>query len=103
MQVETLVRDQGAWPPPPGTMLVERGALSVLETEPGATLTVQTPNGQPRSVPISGVVRDLGVAPAWQEQSGYAYVTPDTLASLGEAPSLDQLKIVVADHPFDSA
>jgi putative ABC transport system permease protein len=103
MRVETFTREEGVWPPPTGTMLLERGSLGVLQTQSGTTMTVQTPNGQPRSVPIVGVVRDLGAAPAWQEQSGYAYITPETLSWLGESIGLEQLKIAVADHPSDAS
>src|SRR5207244_8762195 len=87
---------------PTGTMLLEHGSLGVLRTQRGATPTIQTPNGRPRQVPIVGVIQDLGAAPAWQEQSGYAYVTPETLAWLGESAGLDQLQIVT-DRPGDAA
>jgi putative ABC transport system permease protein len=103
MRIETVTLDEGAWPPPTGTMLLERGSLAVLETQAGRTMSVQTPDGQPRPVPVVGVVQDLGAAPAWQEQSGYAYITPETLAWLGESAGLEQLKITVTDRPLERA
>jgi putative ABC transport system permease protein len=103
MRIETFAREEGAWPPPTGAMLLERTALPVLNAEVGRELTVQTPNSPARSVRVAGVVRDPGLAPAWQEQTGYAYITPETLAWLGESGGLDLLKIAVADRPFDAA
>jgi putative ABC transport system permease protein len=100
MRIETLTRLQGAWPPPTGTLLVERTALPLLNTADGASLNVQSPQGEPRPMRVSGVVSDAALAPAWQEQMGYAYITPATLAWLGETPDLEQLKITVSDDPF---
>jgi putative ABC transport system permease protein len=88
--------ERGAWPPPDGTMLVERSALGMLEADVGARLTVKTSHGAPAEVAVSGVVHDPGLAPAWQERSGYGYVTPATLARLGEAPVLRELRVAVA-------
>ncbi|RYF72978.1 MAG: ABC transporter permease, partial [Cytophagaceae bacterium] len=45
---------------------------------------------------ITGTVHDPGLAPAWQEQTGYAYITLETLRWLGESQGFDQLKIQVA-------
>ena len=75
----------GAWPPPTGTMLVERTALQVMQAAQGQELLVRTPHGAARAVAISGVVHDPGLAPAWQEKEGYAYLTLATLQQLGGA------------------
>ncbi len=89
-------RERGAWPPPDGTMLVERSAISMLERDVGGSVTVKTPRGAPTEVAISGIVHDPGLAPAWQERSGYGYVTRATLARLGEPPMLGELRIALA-------
>jgi putative ABC transport system permease protein len=92
---------EGAWPPPLGTLLIERTAMSVLNVATGDTLELQLPSGRVRSVQISGVVSDAALAPGWQEQRGYAYISRATLAELGEPPDLHQLKIVVTENRFD--
>jgi len=102
-RVETVTPLEGAWPPPAGTMLLDRTSMPLLKTAVGATLTVSTANGRPRPVQVTGVVFDGGVAPAWQEQTGSVYITPATLAMLGEPADLDLLKIAVKDDPFDAA
>jgi putative ABC transport system permease protein len=102
MQISAFRAEQGAFPPPTGTMLVERAAMSMLNTRIGDQVVVKTPNGVHRAVPVVGTVHDPGVAPAWQERAGYGYITPATLAWLGETGGLDELKIVVRDEPMNA-
>jgi putative ABC transport system permease protein len=103
MRISTFTREQGAWPPPDGTMLLERTALPMLNAQLSDKVVVKTPHGTPQAVAISGVVYDPSLAPAWQEREGYAYITPATLARLGESGPLGELKIVVSGSPFDQA
>ncbi|GAB4029838.1 ABC transporter permease [Spirosoma gilvum] len=86
----------GATAPPVGTMLVERTALGMMDANEGAIITVKTQQGSPKSVQISGTVHDPALAPAWQEQAGYGYITLETLHWLGETQNFNQLKIQVA-------
>lgn len=101
LRLNTFRSESGAWPPPAGTMLVERSAVSMLEAGPGGAVLVKTPHGEPTQVPIAGLVHDPGLAPAWQERSGYAYVTRATLAALGEAPLLTELRVELRGRPLD--
>jgi putative ABC transport system permease protein len=103
MRLNTFTRDSGDWPPPAGTMLIERQAIDFLRTGEGGSLIVKTPHGSPRAVPIAGVVHDTTLAPAWQEQTGYGYITRETLAGLGEAPVLDELRILLDGNPISTA
>lgn len=95
LRINAFRRESGAWPPPTGSMLVERSALPLTGTSVGKSIAVQTAHGSKRSLLISGVVHDAGLAPAWQEQTVYAYITPATLVTLGGSPNLNLLKIVV--------
>jgi len=85
--------ESGAWLPPTGTMLIERTAREMLQATTGQLVAVKTPNGSLTPVLISGIVHDPGLAPAWQEREGYGYITRATLASLGEAPLLHELRV----------
>jgi putative ABC transport system permease protein len=87
----------GAWPPPTGTILVERTALQVMQAGEGQKIVVRTPHGVAQEVAISGVVHDPGLAPAWQEKEGYAYLTLATLQQLGERQGFDELRVLVDD------
>ena len=51
-------------------------------------------------MPITGIVHDTTLAPSWQEQTGYGYITLDTLAGLGEPPVLDELRILLDGNPM---
>lgn len=99
MRLSTFTSESGAWPPPDQTILLERAALPLVNVAVGDSLTVQTPNGTKQSIRISGLAHDPGLAPAWQEQTIYAYITPATLAWLGEGSSLHILKVSVKDQP----
>ena len=98
MRLDTFLPESGAWPPPAGTLLLERAALPLTNAKVGDTLTLQTPNGPKQAITISGLAHDPGLAPAWQEQTIYGYITPATLARLGEGSSLHILKIRVRDQ-----
>jgi len=99
LRLNTFRLERGAWPPPHGAMLVERSALAMLESDVGGRVAVKTPRGAATDVSIAGVVHDPGLAPAWQERSGYGYVTRATLARLGEPPILGELRIGFAGAP----
>jgi putative ABC transport system permease protein len=101
LAINTLHPEQGAWPPPAGTMLIERSALALSATSIGQALRVEFASAGLRPVVISGTVHDPGLAPAWQEQTVYAYMSPETLRALGEPVSLNLLKIVVASGSND--
>ena len=103
MRIGTFTPEAGAWPPPEQTILVEREVLPMIHAEIGEPLNVQTPNGAKQSITISGTVHDPSLAPAWQEQTVYGYITPSTLAYLGESDTLHILKIIVMNQPRDVA
>lgn len=101
--VSTVAPEAGEYPPASQTLLVEREVLPMLDMRIGDSLTIQTPNGAKQEIKISGTVHDPALAPAWQEQTVYGYVTPATLAVFGESETLHILKVVVSDEPYDLA
>ncbi|MFN8383173.1 MAG: FtsX-like permease family protein [Anaerolineales bacterium] len=103
MRISTFTPEAGAYPPTDQTILVEREVLDFINVKVGDVLTVQTPNGSKQQIAISGTVHDPSLAPAWQEQTVYAYITPATLKFLGESETLQILKVSVKDNPRDLA
>lgn len=101
LRINKVYPQRGAVVPPPGTLLLEREALAFLGGKIGDRIRVQTPTGPKMWVPVSGTVHDPSLAPASQEQSGYAYVTPETFARLGGATTPEVLKVVVRDALHD--
>ena len=88
----------GASEPAIGTMLAERTAFVVMQAKEGDEIIIKTPNGTPQKIKLVGTVHDPGLAPAWQEQSGYGYITLSTLHLLGETQGFDQLRILVSEQ-----
>ncbi|MDP3853319.1 ABC transporter permease [Phenylobacterium sp.] len=103
MRLNVFTRDSGAWPPPTGGMLIERQAIGFLKVREGGVVTLRMPHGSLRTAPVSGVVHDTTLAPAWQEQTGYGYITRATLAGLGEPPVLDELRVLLDGDPMSTA
>lgn len=103
MRLNTIRSASGAWPPPVGSLLVERSALPLLGVGPGGIVTVKTPNGPPTAVPITGIVHDPGLAPASMERTVYGYIERATLATLGEPSVLHELRVRFAEGAEDEA
>jgi putative ABC transport system permease protein len=101
VRVNKFVPEQGAWPPAPGEMLIERDAFRVARAKIGDTLTIRIGQGKEQTLRVSGGVHDVGQPQARMENSVYGYITLDTLARLGEQPYLDQLNLVVAENRLD--
>ncbi|HEV8311900.1 MAG TPA: ABC transporter permease [Burkholderiaceae bacterium] len=85
--------EQGEFPPRAGSVLLERTATGMLGASTGGQVQLKTPNGALTAMPVSGLVHDPGLAPAWQERSGYAYVARQTLRQLGEDGTLHELRV----------
>ena len=91
----TVNLEAGNWPDNAEGIVIERTALPLAQSTLGGTINVQTPNGTPHKLSVTGVVHDAGVAPAWQQQTVYGYITPATLRLLGESDALHSLKIAI--------
>jgi putative ABC transport system permease protein len=103
--IGTVNLEAGQWPDNAEGIVIERTALPLAQSTLGGTINVQTPNGTPHKLTITGVAHDAGVAPAWQQQTVYGYITPATLRLLGESDALHSLKIALNksnDSPDES-
>ena len=100
-RIATLRLVAGRWPGDSDGIVLERTAMAVANSGVGREITVQTPNGPARTLHIVGAVHDPSLAPAWQQQAVYGYVTPATLRFLGEDPELRVLKLSVSDPGAD--
>ncbi len=88
----------GAANPTEGSMLVERTAYGMMQAKEGDELLIKTANGNPQKIKLTGTVHDAGLAPAWQEQAGYGYISLTTLQALGETQGFDQLRVLVSEQ-----
>jgi putative ABC transport system permease protein len=101
--INTVHPEAGAWPGAEGVLLIERSALPLTQRAIGGPIVIELPHAGQRRMAIAGTVHDPGVAPAGQEQTVYGYVTPPTLAALGEDVPMTLLKVVVSHDGDDAA
>ena len=91
----------GAWPPPDGTVVVERSSVEFAQVGVGQAIELEWGEGPAQVVTVAGIARDSGLAPGWMEHVVYAFATPATLAALGAPTTLDQLQFTVRDRSLD--
>ena len=98
MQLSRFTPESGAVSPPDGTLLLEREALKLIGAKIGDQIKIKTSDGIEQAMSISGVVHDPSLAPAWQEQTAYSYITPTTLNALSGTSKLTTLKVAIQDE-----
>jgi putative ABC transport system permease protein len=89
--------ETGSFSPADGTVLVEREAMAFLGAAIGVPVSIQTSGGTTLELPVAGTVHDPSLAPAWQEQTAYIYLTPQTAALLGLPLAPELVKVIVQD------
>ncbi|MEC5217985.1 putative ABC transport system permease protein [Actimicrobium sp. GrIS 1.19] len=88
---------EGAWPPAPGEVIIERSSLGYSGAAVGQDVLLAVPGTAPIALKVGGLVRDVSVAPGWMEHVVYGYVSLATLRSLGTPPTFDELQFTVTD------
>ena len=53
LKINTFRHEAGAWPPPPGTMLIERTSLDVFPIQVGDQLVVKPPRAKARGIKVT--------------------------------------------------
>jgi putative ABC transport system permease protein len=101
IRIGRLDPEAGPWPPARSAFVVERSSMNFAGVALGETVEIATGEGPPRSVPVTGIVRDVGLAPGWMEHVVYGFVSQSTLEDLGAGSALDELAIVAADRTVD--
>jgi len=100
--ISRVVPEEGAWPPGPGEMLVERDAFQVARASIGDEAAIKFPGGSAQTLRITGRVHDVGQAQARMENVVYGYITLDALQGLGFDARFDQLKLLVDGNRSDT-
>ncbi len=95
-----------AWPPPKGSLLLERSALHLLDARAmriGARSAAQIrmPDGKLREVAVAGLVNDLGPLPSNIQPIAYGYISFETLDELDEPHDYNRLYVIAAGNPQD--
>lgn len=93
----------GAWPPPPNTILLERTSLTVLDQHLGQRVEIEMPDGRRRLLTVSGSAHDLNQPDTSILGINYGYATYTTLAALGQPFAYNQLNIEVTGGKRNSS
>ncbi len=91
-----LTPEAGAWPPAEGAIVIERSSVEFAGAGVGRPATLVL-GDTTVALPVTGIVRDVGLAPGWMEHVVYGFVSTATLRLLGAPSSLSELQIVVRD------
>ena len=98
VRIGRLRSEVGPWPPADGAFTVERSSVDFSGLAVGEPVTVQVGDHPPVDLAVTGIARDVGVAPGWMEHLVYGFVTPATLARLG-VPTWPNDLVIVVDSP----
>jgi putative ABC transport system permease protein len=101
VKVGVIKREEGEWPPRDGEVVIESSSVDFAAASIGDRLRIRIADGEATELEISGIARDVGLAPGWMEHVVYLFVTPATLEMLGAPSSMDELRIVVRDNRLD--
>ena len=101
LRVSTFYPERGDWNPAADEILIERSVLPIIEQDVGDEVVIKTAAGTAQSLTITGIVHDPGQPPGWMEGMAYGYIATDGLARLGEEPTFNELRLVMAENGND--
>lgn len=93
--------EAGQWPPREGELVIERSSVEYAGVAIGDSLVVQVGDAAPVTLPVSGIARDVGLAPGWMEHVVYTFASPVTLGRFGVPVTFNELQFVVRDGTLD--
>lgn len=98
--VSTVELQQGEWPER-REIALEDGSLTLINAQPGDTITVELPSGEERDLLVSAYVNDLEVFPALIFPLANGYISAETLEWMGEDRTFDSVSLIVAENRAD--
>ena len=94
---------EGKTVPEKREILLEQDALEQIATGVGQPLEFQLPDGSSKTFPVVGIVQDTAASAGDFLASPSAYITMDTLQSLGQPPLFNRALVVVSEAGDDIA
>jgi putative ABC transport system permease protein len=95
MQVSRISAEKGAeWPPPTGTIILERSALQAADYKVNDVITVETSTGKRAQLRIGGFAHDINAFPTTFTGTVIGYVSMGTLAQIDEPEDFNSLSVV---------
>ena len=102
-RIGRLRGESGDWPPGAGAMTVERSSVDFSGASVGESVRLRVGDGDAVDVRVSGIARDVGLAPGWMEHVVYGFVPWQTLRALGVSDRANEIRLVVQDGSLDQA
>ena len=102
-RIGRLRAESGDWPPRDDELVIERSSLDFSGAAVGSMVRLSVGDGPVRSLRVSGIARDVTLAPGWMEHVVYGFVSRGTLRAMGVPDAPDEVRIVVADRSLDQA
>ncbi|HZX89171.1 MAG TPA: ABC transporter permease, partial [Rudaea sp.] len=99
--INRLLPEIGEWPPVDSHMIIERSSLVYAGASVGQPIMLSIGSGSPLPIDVTGIVRDVSLAPGWMDHVVYGFVTPATLEKLGAPSAFNELQIRVRDATAD--
>jgi len=96
LSVAKFYEQSGSFPPPEGTIVIERNGLEISDFSAGTIARLQS-GGAVLEAEISGFAFDPAQAPSSQDQLIYAYSSPATYTRLSGSPAGQRLVIRFSD------
>lgn len=100
-RIGRLRSESGDWPPADGAMTVERSSMDFSGAAVGESVRLSVNDGAAIDLRVSGIARDVGLAPGWMEHVVYGFVPWETLRALGVPDQPNEIRLVVQDGSLD--
>lgn len=103
VRIGRVLTKAGVWPPTDGALTVETSSVSFSGVALGDDVRLSVGGKDAAVTQVSGIVRDVTLAPGWMEHLLYGFVSPATLERMGAPSTMNELQLVVSDHQLDQA
>ena len=101
-KVDRLRPELGAWPPPTGTIALERSTLEVAGLEIGDISLITDPFGGTHEVPVAATVHDLTIVSGrLVDQVVFGYISTETWNQFGLASGFNEIAFTVTGDRTD--
>ena len=94
IRINTIYPLSGKEVPATNEIILENSSLSVVDLNIGDRVAVRTPKNSMQPLEISGTVQADGTNPAWMHEEVLAYISEDTMETLGM--SYDRCEILIS-------
>jgi putative ABC transport system permease protein len=95
--------EAGEWPARDGAFVIERSSLDFSGASVGGAVRLTLGDATPLDLRLTGIARDMTLAPGWMEHLVYGYVSRGTLRALGLSDALTEVRFVVDDRTLDQS